>query len=306
VKAGTQVVLITGASGSIGTVLVQALSAMDGEIRALVRSVSAGERVRAATSAGSSAIRIEQGDIEDAEALARAASGVETVFHLAAEKDLVRCEECPEKAIRTNVGGTMAVIRALSLEQPRPFLVAASSAKASSPTSVLGMTKALMERVVCASGLGCAVRLGGVFGSSGSVVERWRQSAEERGEIEVTDPEITRFHIMPATAVQVLIEASRRRRPGEILVPPHRAYRLGDLAAAFSRVHGSRVREVGPRPGEIRHEALASADEGFELEGEWAVFDRTVMPKRPLSILSHEVPRVTESELEALVRGAPS
>ncbi|HEY3257743.1 MAG TPA: polysaccharide biosynthesis protein, partial [Gemmatimonadaceae bacterium] len=99
-----QIVLITGASGSIGTVLVGALSQTGvAEIRALARSESAADRVRAAAARTKAVVRIERGDLEDEDAMARAASGVDTVFHLAAEKDLVRCEECPQEAIRTNV-----------------------------------------------------------------------------------------------------------------------------------------------------------------------------------------------------------
>jgi UDP-N-acetylglucosamine 4,6-dehydratase len=301
-------VVVTGASGSLGLALIRRISQeFPSEIRALQRSQSAVERLRAAASPQIS-LRIISADVADRAAVARAIDGADLVFHLAGLKDVVACEERPALAVRSNVSGSESVVQAMTQRGAHAVLVAASTDKASPASSVLGLTKALMERIVCAEQVGSSVRLGGVLDSSGSVLDVWRRSARERGLIEVTDPESTRFVMTTEEAVSTLLRASERGRRGEILVPTMHAYRLGDLAAVFERTDHARLEVVGLRRGEEQHAQALSDLEGAcaAREDDW----RVLVPGRQLSgaaaYRSDLAERLTPAELENIVVGTAS
>jgi len=295
-------ILVTGASGSLGVALVRRLGReAPFEIRALQRKAAGAERLRDAVGP-SVPLRLVKADVTDGDAVADAMKGIDVVFHLAAEKDVVTCEEHPALAVRTNVIGSDTVVQAAARLGAHVTIVAASSDKASLATSVLGLTKALMERIFCAAG-GSSVRLGGVLGSSGSVLELWRRSAQERGVIEVTDPESTRFVLTEDEAVSALLRASERGRSGEILIPTMRAYRLGDLAAVFARANDIEIRVVGLRRGEGRHtDALSTLESAHaHQDGDW----RVLVPGRQFGGVapyrSDDAERLTREELEQVV-----
>jgi UDP-N-acetylglucosamine 4,6-dehydratase len=164
-------------------------------------------------------------------------------------------------AVRTNVLGTL-ILQELAHGSGVSRIIAASTDKASEPAGVLGTTKLLMERILMSTGAeppSAAVRLGGLLQSSDSVLGRWRHTAAE-GYIEVTDPDMTRFAMTSAEAVDLLIgEASGTGR--QIVAKALPAYRLGDLASAFAAQYRARIIVVGPRIGERTHEALVSEAE---------------------------------------------
>ena len=219
--------------------------------------------------------RIEfiQGDIADLAAIDRAVGGVDVVFHLAAEKSVQRCELEPSLAVATNVIGSWNLLKAASRARVQR-IVAASTDKACEPTGILGLTKSLMERVLCDphNALACtAVRLGGILESTGSVLDRWGRTQAE-GVITVTDPEMTRFALRADEAVALLLAASDRSGAGEILAPALFAYRLGDLAAAYASRYRVQLSIVGPGPGEKSHEQLVSAGEAPRTRREDRVF----------------------------------
>jgi FlaA1/EpsC-like NDP-sugar epimerase len=297
-------VLVTGASGSLGSALVRRLSQESpSEIRALQRTPIAAEQLQRAVPS-QVPLRVISADVTDSDAVVGAMEGIDLVFHLAGLKDVVTCEERPGLAVRSNVSGSEVVVQAATRLGTHAVVVAASSDKASLAASVLGLTKALMERIVCAAGVGCSVRLGGVLGSSGSVLEVWRRSARERGVIEVTDPEMTRFVMTKDEAVSALLRASERGRSGEILIPTMRAYKLGDLATVFARVNDAELRIVGPRRGEERNAAALSALESAcaAQEDDW----RVLVPDRQLGGItpyrSDHAELLTVGELENFVR----
>jgi UDP-N-acetylglucosamine 4,6-dehydratase len=301
-------VLITGATGSLGRALVRRLChEAPSEIRALQRTATAADELRQIAVPPLS-LRIFTADVADSAAVAAAMEGIDLVFHLAAQKDVVACEERPALAVRSNVIGSQAVVLAANQAGAGVVVVAASSDKASRATTVLGHTKALMERILCAAGVGSSVRLGGILGSSGSVLQRWRQSAEERGVIEVTDPESTRFVMSEDEAVSALLRATERGRSGEILIPVMRAYRLGDLATLFARVNNAELRVVGLRGGERRHAEALSAPESVYAshDGDW----RVLVPGRGRGGLapyrSDNAERLTLAELDQIIGTVPS
>jgi len=296
-------VLVTGASGSVGLALVRRLSQESpSEIRALQRTPAAAEQLRRAVSL-EVPLRVISADVADSDAVAAAMEGIDLVFHLAGLKDVVACEERPELAVQSNVNGSEAVIQAATRPGTHAVVVAASSDKASLAASVLGLTKALMERILCAARVGSSVRLGGVMGSSGSVLEAWQRSARERGVIDVTDPDITRFVMTKDEAVATLLRASERGRTGEVLIPTMRAYKLGDLADAFARANDVQIRIVGIRRGEERHaEALSALESVYaSQDGDWRVF----VPGRQLGGVppyrSDQAERLTLTELEHII-----
>ena len=119
----------------------------------------------------------------------------------------------------------------------------------------------------------------------------------------MTDVEMTRFVVTPETAARMLSEAARILHAGAVLVPRQSAYRLGDLAEAFARVGGVRIKEVGPRPGETRHEMLVASDESSQsADGDWIMVDPAGAPAESMSIMSNEAPRLTQTELDQLLR----
>lgn len=296
-------VLVTGASGSLGLALLSRLGhEAPSEIRAFQRTATGADELQRAV-ASRVPLRVINADVADRDAVAAAMGGIDLVFHLAAQKDVVACEERPTLAVRSNVIGSEAIVHAAARLGTHVVVVAASSDKASTPTGVLGLTKALMERILCAARVGSSVRLGGVLSSSGSVLERWRRSALERGVIEVTDPEITRFVMTKNEAVSALMQASDRGRSGEILVPTMRSYKLGDLATVFARVNDAELRVVGLRRGEERHaEALSIYESAVAgQEDGW----RVLVPGRQLGGVSpyrsEDSERLTLAELEQAI-----
>jgi UDP-N-acetylglucosamine 4,6-dehydratase len=295
-------IVVTGASGSLGLALLRRISdESPSEIRTLQRSQVAASQIRAAV-LPQIPVEAISADVADRDAVARAIEGADLVFHLAGLKDVIVCEERPALAVRTNVSGSDSVVQAVA-RSGHAVMVAASTDKASPAASVLGLTKALMERIVCAERVGSSVRLGGVLGSSGSVLDAWRRGARERGVIEVTDPESTRFVMTIDEAVSALIEASERGRRGEILVPTMRSYRLGDLATAFAHVDRARLEVVGLRRGEVRHaEALSDTEAARATQQDhW----RVLAPGRQLggtsALRSDLTERLTPADLEDIV-----
>lgn len=304
-------VLVTGGTGSLGQVLIRRLvEAGAREIRVAARRVPPQNTGQPPVSRDVSFVAA---DIGDADAMMSVVTGVDAIFHLAALKDISRCEADPLAAVQTNVIGSTNVVAA-ALREPRVRgLVAVSSDKACSPTSVLGMTKSLMERIVSRASAGGAhaygsVRIGNIWGSGGSVLDRWRKSAVEDGHIDVTDARMTRFLLTHSEAVDVLVAAISRPFAGEVIAPLMRAYRVGDLADAFHQVHGVTIREIGRRPGEKVDEDLLSPEEALSSRREGSLYvvgAREVdVPAAPFS--SANADRVSVGELRTLLRAEPT
>lgn len=299
-------VLVTGGTGSIGAALVEELQ-LHGvrEVRVLARrkrTYHAG-RLQEATN-----IHYIEADIADAGGLTNVLEGVDIVFHLAALKDVTACEADPETAHRTNVVGSANLLMATSHVPGVSRLVAVSSDKACAPRGVLGTTKAIMERLVTESArerrrsFG-SVRLGNVWGASGSVLARWDESAARDGHIDVTDPQMSRFTVTQEEAVRLLVALATRPFTGEVVAPRMRAYRLGDLANAFAKERSVSVRIIGPRPGEKVHEDLVSAEEApvAREEGDLIVIDGRVEGPGIDPFTSAHAETLSELELRELV-----
>ena len=290
---------MTGGTGFLGSRLARELVTRGWRVRVLARGaaslIGAGDEDN---------IQFIKGDIVDPSAAERAVEGVHLVFHLAAEKGVQRCEREPLLAVSTNVVGSWNLLKAASRAGVER-IVAASSDKACEPTGILGLTKSLMEGLLCGphEGPACtAVRLGGILESTGSVLDSWSRTRSD-GFITVTDPEMTRFVQRSADAIALLIAVSGRASSAEVIAPALPAYRLGDLATAYARRHRVRTSIIGRGSGEKGHEQLVSASEAPFTRPEEGLF--VITPGRsqdgaaPYS--SREAPRLEADQLLDLV-----
>ena len=304
-----RVVLVTGGSGFLGAALVQRLLGNNvAEVRVLTRKQAVSSQVGANLGRPP---RFVVGALNDLPRVREAVRGVHVVFHLAAMKSVELCEANPTEAVDTNVRGTAAVIETALGEPALERFVAVSSSQASTPTSVYGLTKALVERMVAnASGHSAAdfgtVRCGNLWGSPGSVLDRWQEVARTGSELLVTDPQMTRFIMLRAEAVDLIVEAASRDMAGGILCRVMPAYVLADLAAEIAESHRLKQRVTGAKPGEKLHEDLVS-----EAEAPFADRDReffTITPGRRGSgtkpFDSSKARRVTRTELRQLLNSA--
>jgi len=222
-------------------------------------------------------VRFLIGDIRDRDRLIRATEGLDTVFHLAALKHVEAGEYNPFEATQTNVVGTQNVIEACLTNGIRTMILT-SSDKAANPTSVMGASKLLAEKLVSAAmtyrgrhqTTFASVRFGNVLGSRGSAVELFAAQIAAGGPITVTDPSMTRFVMSTDRAVDLAIQAALIARGGEVFVIKMPVARLADLVAASIHVYAPRVGRdeaaiqtvsIPARPGEKPYEELMTADE---------------------------------------------
>ncbi|MDX6582900.1 MAG: hypothetical protein QOI10_2084 [Solirubrobacterales bacterium] len=208
------------------------------------------------------------GDIRDFAAVAAVLENADLVFHAAAMKQVPTCEYHPVEAVNTNVLGARNIVRAirehsLAIET----VVGISTDKACKPVNVMGMSKALQERILLEGGLQCpgtrfvVARYGNVIASRGSVVPLFEEQLEHGGPLTVTTPEMTRFLLSLDQAVDTVFEAVRSGRQGETYVPRLPAVRIDDLARSMIGSRDVAVEYVGVRPGEKIHEVLVSEEE---------------------------------------------
>jgi FlaA1/EpsC-like NDP-sugar epimerase len=272
-------VLVTGAGGSIGSELCRQISTFGpAHLVMLDRDESALHAVQLSIT-GRAMLDDDSlvvADIRDRDRIAElfVAYRPQVVFHAAALKHLTLVERFPSEALKTNVVGTQNVIDAAIASGVERF-VNVSTDKAADPTSVLGFTKRIAERLTAAAAHADAntylsVRFGNVLGSRGSVLTAFRAQIDEGGPVTVTDPEVTRFFMTVEEAVQLLIQAGAVGADGDALVldmgDPVRiddvARRLIAEAAASGRAPKPvTIEYTGLRPGEKLHESLFGADE---------------------------------------------
>lgn len=259
-------VLITGGGGFLGRYLIKGLLSKysDIEIRALSRDEN--DMTETIVYCDSDRLKPIIGDIREIEALKYAIKGVDTVIHLAAMKHIDFCELYPSEAIAIN---TIAVMNLLKLFEGDTF-IGMSTDKAIEATGCYGATKLLLEKLIVeqsrkdANRRYMVVRSGNIFGSSGSVIEKWRHQIKQSNKITVTSLEMTRFFINVKALVDFIIEIIERGESGKIYVPFQKVATLEDLAKAIIELYGNkktRLEITGLREGEKVHEKLFSSFE---------------------------------------------
>lgn len=215
-------------------------------------------------------LQFKIGDIRDFHSIAQALTSIDIVFNAAALKQVPACEYFPYEAVRTNIEGAENIVRAITeLKLSIETVVAISTDKACKPTNVMGMTKAIQERIFLAANISCpdtrfiAVRYGNVLASRGSVVPLFINQIEAGGPVTLTDKNMTRFLLTLDQAVDTVFEALQFAHPGETYIPKIKAARICDVAAALVGSKEVEIKETGIRPGEKLHEILISEEESL-------------------------------------------
>lgn len=261
--------LITGGTGSFGnTVLRRLLDRGWKEIRVFSRDEKKQEDMRLALDCDF--VKFHIGDVRNYDSVNDAMRGVDFVFHAAALKQVPSCEFYPIEAVRTNVLGAENVLRAAIANEVSRCVVL-STDKAVYPINAMGMSKALMEKVMvarsrfCEPGktVLCATRYGNVMASRGSVIPLFLQQIAAGQPITVTDPQMTRFLMSLYESVDLVLYGFEHGRPGDLFVQKSPASTVIDLAHALMRMMEREVpvNIIGTRHGEKRYESLVSREE---------------------------------------------
>ncbi|MBP1905103.1 FlaA1/EpsC-like NDP-sugar epimerase [Paenibacillus turicensis] len=260
-----KVILVTGGTGSWGHELVTQLLPFNPK-KIIIYSRNESTQVAMSRQFEDARLSFCIGDIRDKEALTVACQGVDYVFHLAALKHVPVCEDQPYEALKTNVIGTQHVIEA-AIENNVKKVIYISTDKAANPSNFYGMTKAIGEKlIVYANLLGSktsfvTVRGGNVLGTNGSVVHLFRDQIRKKGEVSITDYNMTRFFLTLHDAISLLFKAAIESIGGEIFVMMMPTCKIVDLAEVLiedSAVENVNIVERGIRPGEKIHEILMS------------------------------------------------
>lgn len=215
-------------------------------------------------------LQFKIGDVRDFHSVAQALTNVDIVFNAAALKQVPACEYFPYEAVRTNIEGAENIVRAIKeLRLNIETVVAISTDKACKPTNVMGMTKAIQERIFLTANIDCpktrfvAVRYGNVLASRGSVVPLFLDQIEAGGPITLTDKKMTRFLLTLDQAVDTVFEAMQFAEAGETYIPKIKAALIVEVVNALVGKKKIEVKEIGIRPGEKLHEVLVSQEESL-------------------------------------------
>ena len=216
-------------------------------------------------------------DIRDRNSLVKAFDGVDVVFHTAAFKHVILCERSPHEAVATNILGVENVIAAAESNGVERAIFT-SSDKAVNPTSVMGTSKLMGERLMTAANgssstrrtIFSSTRFGNVLGSSGSVIPIFRKQIREGGPVTLTDPGMTRFVMTIEESVRLLIDSALIARGGEVFITKMPVVRISDLAEVMIETlapfYGHdpadiQIEVIGTKPGEKLYEELMSTEE---------------------------------------------
>lgn len=264
-----KVLLITGGTGSFGHAVVDRFLQTDiKEIRILSRDEKKQDDMRKAYN--NDKLKFYIGDVRDYNSIKDAFKGVDYVFHAAALKQVPSCEFYPMEAVKTNVLGSNNVITACS-ENGVKKAIFLSTDKAAYPINAMGITKALMEKNVIARSrqmlkgdtVLCLTRYGNVMASRGSVIPLFLQQIKEGKPITITNPEMTRYMMTLADAVDLVLFAFENGEQGDLFVQKAPAATIDTLAKAIIGLTNSEtgIEYIGTRHGEKLYETLVTQEE---------------------------------------------
>lgn len=281
-------VLITGGTGSFGNrVAVRMLESGPREIRIFSRD----EKKQWEMHQHYPQFRYFIGDVRDPQSLSTAVKGVDYIFHAAALKQVPTCEVFPWEAVQTNIYGTQNVCR-IAREAGVKVVVALSTDKAVKPVNAMGISKAMMEKIVCSQNqfakdsIFCCVRYGNVMGSRGSVIPLFKKLIAEQKPLTLTVSQMTRFLLTLDQSVDLVFRAMTTARGGEIFVRRAPACTVLTLAKALARKYSPigldhPIQELGSRAGEKLHEVLVNEYEmqrAREAEGYFVIYPEYSSP----------------------------
>jgi UDP-N-acetylglucosamine 4,6-dehydratase len=269
-----KILLITGGTGSFGnSALRRFLNTDVGEIRIFSRDEKKQEDMR--IEFNQSKIKFYIGDVRSLESITSAMEGVDYVFHAAALKQVPSCEFYPMEAVHTNVLGTDNVLSA-ALRCKVKKVIVLSTDKAVYPINAMGISKAMMEKLMVAKArmnktdrtVFCGTRYGNVMASRGSVIPLFVKQIKEGTPLTVTDPKMTRFLMSLDEAIDLVIFAYANARQGDIFVQKAPASTIMDLAIAVKELFNAsnEIAIIGTRHGEKQYETLLTREERAKAE----------------------------------------
>lgn len=262
--------LITGGTGSFGNaVLKRFLNTDIAEIRIFSRDEKKQDDMRKFYA--NSKLKFYIGDVRDYQSVLNATRGVDYIFHAAALKQVPSCEFHPMEAVKTNVMGTENVLEASILNGVKR-VVCLSTDKAVYPINAMGISKAMMEKVMVAKSRGadddktviCGTRYGNVMASRGSVIPLFIQQIRDGKPLTLTDPNMTRFMMTLADAVDLVLYAFEHGNNGDLFVQKAPAATVEVLAKTLTQMLNlpeHPIQVIGTRHGEKLYEALLSREE---------------------------------------------
>ncbi|AXO13635.1 polysaccharide biosynthesis protein [Thalassospira indica] len=264
-----KVLMITGGTGSFGSTVVRRfLNSGVREIRIFSRDEKKQEDMRIALKDSKAKFYI--GDVRNYDSVHQAMHGVDYVFHAAALKQVPSCEFYPMEAVRTNVLGAENVLNAAVANGVKRVVVL-STDKAVYPINAMGISKAMMEKLMIAKArlrsegetVLCATRYGNVMASRGSVIPLFVDLIKAGKTLTVTDPEMTRFLMSLEDSVDLVLHAFEHAKQGDIFVQKAPASTVGDLAQAMKELFSANnaIQIIGTRHGEKLYESLLSREE---------------------------------------------
>jgi UDP-glucose 4-epimerase len=269
-----KILLITGGTGSFGNaVLNRFLNTEIKEIRIFSRDEKKQDDMRRYYN--NSKIKFYIGDVRDSNSIERVMHGVDFVFHAAALKQVPSCEFFPVEAVKTNILGTDNVLNAAEIHKVKR-LVVLSTDKAAYPINAMGMSKALMEKVMVARSRNndpskqvfCGTRYGNVMASRGSVIPLFIEQIKANKPLTITDPNMTRFMMTLEDAVDLVLYAFENGNPGDLFVQKAPAATIETLAEALLELYNSQsiIKIIGTRHGEKLYETLVNREDMVKAE----------------------------------------
>lgn len=273
-------ILITGGTGTFGNAVLRRFLETDvEEIRVLSRDEKKQEDMRLGYR--NPKLRFFIGDVRDPGCVAAAMTGVNLVFHAAALKQVPSCEFFPLEAIRTNALGAENVLDA-AVKSGVERAIVLSTDKAVYPINAMGISKAMMEKLMVARArltrpgetILCGTRYGNVMASRGSVIPLFIRQAKDGQPLTVTDPSMTRFLMSIDDAVDLVVYAFQNGTPGDLFVQKAPAATIETLALAVKRLFGveNPVQVIGTRHGEKLYETLLTREERARAEDRGGYF----------------------------------
>ena len=282
--------LITGGTGSFGNAVMERfLDKEIKEIRIFSRDEKKQDEMRKKYK--NEKLKFCIGDVRDIGSVKNAMYGVDYIFHAAALKQVPSCEFFPLEAVKTNILGTENVLTA-AVEMGVKKVICLSTDKAVYPINAMGISKAMMERVIIAKArmvkaedtLICCTRYGNVMASRGSVIPLFIEQIKAGEPLTITNPHMTRFLMDLTEAVELVVFAFKNANPGDIMVQKSPAAKIGDLAKALKELFNANneIKIIGTRHGEKQYESLVTKEEFLPAE-DMGGFYRVPADKRDLN-----------------------
>jgi len=285
-----KILLITGGTGSFGNAVAERFLRTDiAEIRIFSRDEKKQDDMRRAYR--NEKLKFYLGDVRDIASVKNAIHGVDYIFHAAALKQVPSCEFFPLEAVKTNVLGTDNVLTA-AVEMGVKKVIGLSTDKAAYPINAMGISKAMMEKVLIAKArtvdpmrtLICCTRYGNVMASRGSVIPLFVEQIKSGRSLTITAPHMTRFLMSLSEAVDLVLCAFQNAVAGDILVQKAPAATIGDLAQSLLELFDAKgdVRIIGTRHGEKLYETLLTKEE-YSVAEDMGGFFKVPADKRDLN-----------------------